>query len=137
MRRGHEVAARLAVATAAVFALPASPAAAQVTPINATIQREDGHYIVTPSSEGLAVDLEEAVRLRRRPGITGTMVVHIPADDDQACEVVVVTGTARVVVDPSKISEETHPIVTREGSVDDAATAYLVDLTVPEAGLRC
>ena len=47
--------------------------------------------------------LEEAVRLRRRPGMTGTMVVHIPADVDQACEVVVVTGTARVVVDPAKI----------------------------------
>ena len=47
--------------------------------------------------------LEEAVRLRRRPGIAGTMVVHIPADVDQACEVVVVTGRARVVVDPTKI----------------------------------
>lgn len=34
---------------------------AQVAPVDATITRENGHYVVTPSSPGTAVDLQEVV----------------------------------------------------------------------------
>jgi vancomycin resistance protein YoaR len=36
-------------------------ASAQVAPVDASISRQDGRYVVTPSSDGLSVDLEQAV----------------------------------------------------------------------------
>ena len=38
-------------------------AAAQVAPIDATITRENGHYVVSPSSPGMAIDVGQIVSL--------------------------------------------------------------------------
>jgi vancomycin resistance protein YoaR len=38
-------------------------ATAQVAPVDASIAREEGHYVVTPASVGTAVDIEQAVTM--------------------------------------------------------------------------
>jgi len=37
--------------------------ASQVAPVDAAITREDGHYVVTPSQDGLSVDVEQTVAM--------------------------------------------------------------------------
>src|SRR5688500_12699368 len=61
-------------------------AAAHVQPVDATIGREDGRYVVTPSSEGVRVDLEQVVAMAMAavnnlsPADTSITVEGIPVE---------------------------------------------------------